>query len=176
MDLCQQRVVSFYYAVEVYPGVSYVFFRVKTKAVIVPPHHHHLVPSILQQYQSQLLSWNTKLPERKKKKVGFVLSYKKVTLWGWPSPTGALHTDRVHNRLPQLYGTLAQRNLSNGVASLVAQAVKNLPAKQETRVQFLSQEDPLEKEMATFLEYSCLESARDREDWWATQFKGSQRV
>ena len=82
MDLCQQRVVSFYYAVEVYPGVSYVFFRVKTKAVIVPPHHHHLVPSILQQYQSQLLSWNTKLPERKKKKVGFVLSYKKVTLWG----------------------------------------------------------------------------------------------
>jgi len=82
MDLCQQRVVSFYYAFEVHPGVSYVFFRVKTKAVIVPPHHHHLVPSILQQYQSQLLSWNTKLPERKKKKkkVGFVLSYEKVTL------------------------------------------------------------------------------------------------
>ena len=68
MDLCQQRVVSFYYAVEVHPGVSYVFFRVKTKAVIVPPPHHHLVPSILQLYQSQLLSWNTKLPERKKKK------------------------------------------------------------------------------------------------------------
>ena len=27
--------------------------------------------------------------------------------------------------------------------------VKNLPAKQETRVRFLDQEDPLEKEMAT---------------------------
>ena len=30
-------------------------------------------------------------------------------------------------------------------ASLVAQLVKNLPAMQETPVQFLSQEDPLEK-------------------------------
>ena len=34
-------------------------------------------------------------------------------------------------------------------ASLVAQAVKSLPAMQETQVQSLSQEDPLEKEMAT---------------------------
>ena len=33
---------------------------------------------------------------------------------------------------------------------LVAQSVKNLPAKQETRVQSLSQEDPLEKEMETY--------------------------
>ena len=32
---------------------------------------------------------------------------------------------------------------------LVAQSVKNLPAMQETRVQFLGREDPLEKEMAT---------------------------
>ena len=34
-------------------------------------------------------------------------------------------------------------------ASLVAQMVKNLPAKQETRVRSLGQEDPLEKGMAT---------------------------
>ena len=34
-------------------------------------------------------------------------------------------------------------------ASLVAQVVKHLPAMQETRVRFLSWEDPLEKEMAT---------------------------
>ena len=34
-------------------------------------------------------------------------------------------------------------------ASPVAQRVKNLPAIQETWVQFLSWEDPLEKEMAT---------------------------
>ena len=31
----------------------------------------------------------------------------------------------------------------------VAQMVKNVPAIQETQVQFLGQEDPLEKEMAT---------------------------
>ena len=31
---------------------------------------------------------------------------------------------------------------------LVAQTVKNLPALQETRVQSLGQEDPLQKEMA----------------------------
>ena len=35
------------------------------------------------------------------------------------------------------------------MASLVAQSVKNLPAVQETQVQFLGWEDPLEKEMAT---------------------------
>ena len=35
------------------------------------------------------------------------------------------------------------------VASLVAQMVKNLPAGQETWVQSLGQEDPLEKGMAT---------------------------
>ena len=34
-------------------------------------------------------------------------------------------------------------------ASLRAQTVKNLPAMQETQVQFLGWEDPLEKEMAT---------------------------
>ena len=34
-------------------------------------------------------------------------------------------------------------------ASLVAQLVKNLPAIQETWVQYLAKEDPLEKKMAT---------------------------
>ena len=34
-------------------------------------------------------------------------------------------------------------------ASLIAQLVKNLPAVQETLVQFLGQEDPLEKGWAT---------------------------
>ena len=34
-------------------------------------------------------------------------------------------------------------------ASFIAQLVKNLLAMQETQVQFLGQEDPLEKEMAT---------------------------
>ena len=35
------------------------------------------------------------------------------------------------------------------MASLVAQSIKNPPAKRETSVQFLGWEDPLEKEMAT---------------------------
>ena len=35
------------------------------------------------------------------------------------------------------------------MASLLSQRVKHLPAMQETWVQFLGQEDPLEKEMAT---------------------------
>ena len=35
------------------------------------------------------------------------------------------------------------------MSSLVAQLVKSLPTMQETQVQFLGQEDPLEKEMAT---------------------------
>ena len=35
------------------------------------------------------------------------------------------------------------------VASHRAQSVKNLPAMQEIQVQFLGQEDPMEKEMAT---------------------------
>ena len=34
-------------------------------------------------------------------------------------------------------------------ASLVAQSVENLPAMQESQVQFLGWKDPLEKEMAT---------------------------
>ena len=34
-------------------------------------------------------------------------------------------------------------------ASLLAQSVKNLPAMQETQVQSLGWEDPLEKEMTT---------------------------
>ena len=35
------------------------------------------------------------------------------------------------------------------MTNLVAQMVENLPAMQETRVQFLGQEDPLDKGMAT---------------------------
>ena len=41
--------------------------------------------------------------------------------------------------------------------------VKNPPAKQETQVQSLGQEDPLEKEM-----YSCLGNPINRGAWWAT--------
>ena len=60
-------------------------------------------------------------------------------------------------------------------ASLVAQPVKNLPAMQEIQVRSLSQEDPLEKEMATHA------SILAREIPWieepdGLQSMGSQRV
>jgi len=50
----------------------------------------------------------------------------------------------------------------------VAQVVKNLPATQESLVQSLGWEDPLEEEMATHLQYSCLENPMDRGTWPAT--------
>ena len=60
-------------------------------------------------------------------------------------------------------------------ASLVAQRVKHLPAMQETQVQSLGQEDPLQKEMATH------SSTLARKILWTEvpgrlQSMGSQRV
>ena len=45
--------------------------------------------------------------------------------------------------------TMINTDIPRVWASLVAQSVKKLPAVQETWVQSLGQEDPLEKEMAT---------------------------
>ena len=43
------------------------------------------------------------------------------------------------------------------------QTVNDLPAVQETRIQFLDREGPTEKEMATHSrKYSCLENSMDR--------------
>ena len=57
-------------------------------------------------------------------------------------------------------------------ATLVAQTVKNLTAKQETWVLSLGQENPLEKGMATDSSIlSCLENPMDRGAWW-TIFHG----
>ena len=55
--------------------------------------------------------------------------------------------------------------------SLVAQMVKNLTATQETQIQSLGWEDPLEKGMATQLQCSCLENPMDRGAWWATVYE-----
>ena len=51
-----------------------------------------------------------------------------------------------------------------GDLKLIAQLVKNLSAMQETPVQILGWEEPLEKSMATLfvqLQYSCLENPMD---------------
>jgi len=63
----------------------------------------------------------------------------------------------------------------NTRASVVAQTVKNLPAMQETRVQSLGREDPLEKCMLTHHSILAWEIP------WAEEsggllFMGSQRV
>ena len=60
-------------------------------------------------------------------------------------------------------------------ASLVAQMVKNLPKVQETRVQSLAREDPLEKGMAT---HSSILAWRIpwTEEPGGLQSMGSQRV
>ena len=55
-----------------------------------------------------------------------------------------------------------------GVASLVAQLVKSLPAMWETWVQSLDWEDSPGEGNGYPLQYSCLENAMDREAWWAT--------
>ena len=46
--------------------------------------------------------------------------------------------------------------------------LKNPPAMQETQVQSLGREDPLEKGYGNPLQYSCLENPMDRGTWRAT--------
>ena len=57
----------------------------------------------------------------------------------------------------------------------MAQTVKNLPARQETRVQSLGWEDPLEKEMATHSSILAWEIPWTEEPG-RLQSMGSQRV
>ena len=52
----------------------------------------------------------------------------------------------------------------------MAQRVKSLPAKQETRVQSLDQEDPLEKEMAAHSSILTWRISMDRGAWGATVY------
>ena len=48
---------------------------------------------------------------------------------------------------------------------MVARMTKNLPAVQETCIQPLGQEDPLQKEMVNPLQYSCLENPMEGGAW-----------
>ena len=60
-------------------------------------------------------------------------------------------------------------------ATLVAQLLKNLPAMQETWVQSLGREDPLEKEMATHSS-TLAWKIPSTEEYGGLQSMGSQRV
>ena len=73
--------------------------------------------------------------------------------------------------MPLLFKTLSRFVMGFPGESVV----KNLPARHETQDRSLGQEDPLEKEMATKLQYSCLENPIDGEAWWAT-VHGLKRV
>ena len=53
-------------------------------------------------------------------------------------------------------------------ASLVAQSIKNPPARQETWVRSVGWEDPLEKRMATHSRILAWRIPTDRGIWWAT--------
>ena len=68
-----------------------------------------------------------------------------------------------------------QTTFSEKGTSLVAQRLKCLPGMQETRVQSLGQEDPLEKEMATHSNTLAWRIPR-REEPGRLQSMGSQRV
>ena len=63
--------------------------------------------------------------------------------------------------------TVGELVLTSYKVPLVAQLVKKPPAIQETQVQSLGWEDPLNKGMET-AKYSCLENAMDREACRAT--------
>jgi len=53
---------------------------------------------------------------------------------------------------------------------------KNLPAMQETWVQSLGWEDPLEMGMATHFSILAWRIPMDRGAWWAVQSTGLQRI
>ena len=69
---------------------------------------------------------------------------------GYPEPS-VFVTESQESLLhltPTCWGHI-EKTASKNQASLVAQMVKNLPEMQETQVQHLVQEDPLEEDMAT---------------------------
>ena len=58
----------------------------------------------------------------------------------------------------------------------MAQMVKNLPLMQETQLQVLGQEDPLEEGNGNPLQYSWLENPMDRRAWQVTAQRGHKEL
>ena len=69
----------------------------------------------------------------------------RLLMWGWRND----EVYSVQSMCSSIEETLLKDCYIIKRTSLVAQMVKNLPVMQETQVQSLSQEDPLEKGMAT---------------------------
>ena len=72
-----------------------------------------------------------------------------------------------------IYELKIRKNIAMEWVFLVAQTVKNLPAKQETGVQSLGQEDPLEKGMSTCS--SIHSEVLKGQDGWSTLHLESER-
>ena len=69
-----------------------------------------------------------------------------IRMLQWLNPWDVVNTERIQLMLVPHTHTHPIYLMR---ASLMAQTVQNLPAMQETLIQFLGQEDPLEKGMAT---------------------------
>ena len=74
----------------------------------------------------------------------------KYSPWLSPSCPGSGFSLKELTLVCLIYPREISRSQNRTWASLVAQMVKNLPARQETRVQSLGQEDSVEKGMATY--------------------------
>ena len=72
-----------------------------------------------------------------------------VFFYKWSVPPFNTLMYQCKNRHSLHRASLTFISVPLGNVSLIAQLVKNLPAMQETQVQFLGREDPLEKEVAT---------------------------
>ena len=72
------------------------------------------------------------------------------------------------SELGDLSVSLKNWTLRGDLASLLAQKVKNPPAMQETWIQFLEWQDPLEEGMATHSSILAWRVPMDRGAWWAT--------
>ena len=84
---------------------------------------------------------------------------------GEPGGLQSMRSHRVGHDWSDLAAAAAAVNI---LAGCLAQMVKNLSAMQETWVQSLDWEDPLEKGEDYPLHHSCTDNSMDRGAWWAT--------
>ena len=95
----------------------------------------------------------------------------KHLLISWLQPPSAVIMEPQKNQSLSLFPLFPHLYAMKWWASLVVQLVKNLPAMQETPVQFPGQKNPLEEGMATHSSILAWRIPRDR-GAWRTTFHG----
>ena len=93
------------------------------------------------------------------------LSQRRAAIWAVLPPRGNLIASGMF--LVVKMGVERGGLLLASRASLVAQMVTNLPAVQQTQVQFLDREDPLEEEMTIHSSIPVWGIPMNRGAWWA---------